>query len=155
MPIDHDSTESELLANIRKYHAEMVVHLAGIESSGLDLVRRFYSQSFFVYRLQCRTQGVIALLRRLAPAGTIFNPLFDEICREGADDKQFRLEYNENWSIYTRPIVEAFLHANFFLSAAVECGEKLDKPPKTPIPSAWAAIRELYIPERCLTPSCK
>jgi hypothetical protein len=43
----------------------------------------------------------------------------------------------------TRPIVEAFFHARFFLEMAVRYGNELDKAPHM-LPSGWAALFYLY-----------
>jgi hypothetical protein len=42
----------------------------------------------------------------------------------------------------TRPIVEAFFHAGFFLEMAVRYA-KLETPPR-PLPSGYAALLHLY-----------
>ena len=55
----------------------------------------------------------------------------------------FELEHNRRWLEVTRPIVEAFLHARFFLDMAVRYGKELEAPP-TLLPNGWAALLYLY-----------
>jgi hypothetical protein len=50
---------------------------------------------------------------------------------------------NERWLEITRPILEAYFHAHYFLSMAVRYGTELDAPPMM-LPSGWAAILYLY-----------
>jgi hypothetical protein len=47
------------------------------------------------------------------------------------------------WLETTRPIVEAFFHARYFLEMAVRYGKKLKMPPAM-LPSGWAAFLYLY-----------
>ena len=56
---------------------------------------------------------------------------------------QFEREHNRRWREVTGPIVEAFLHAKYFLEMAVKYGEKLEEPP-TMLPSGWAAFLYLF-----------
>lgn len=49
---------------------------------------------------------------------------------------------NNHWSLVTRPIVEAFFHARFFLEMAVRYAP-IDAPPR-PMPSGYAALLYLY-----------
>ena len=60
-------------------------------------------------------------------------------------DKQFKNHHDRNWAKHTRPILEAFFHAKYFLEMAVKYGKELDKVPDIqPSPSGWAALLELY-----------
>jgi hypothetical protein len=56
---------------------------------------------------------------------------------------KFRPEHNARWLETTRPIVEAFFHARYFLEMAVRYGRSLEAPP-TLMPSGWAALLSLY-----------
>ena len=49
---------------------------------------------------------------------------------------------NTIWNHHTRPILEAFFHARFFLEMAVRYAD-LPVPPN-PLPSGWAALLYLY-----------
>ena len=43
----------------------------------------------------------------------------------------------------TRPILEAFFHARYFLEMVCKYGRKLKAPPQV-LPSGWAAVLYLY-----------
>jgi hypothetical protein len=64
------------------------------------------------------------------------------IVEEGTG-KIFKPEDNRNWETVTRPMLEAFFHARFFLEMAVKYGKELKTPPQT-LPSGWAAVLYLY-----------
>ncbi len=106
-----------------------------------DPVYRFYHQSFKVYDLQETTTRIVAALEALAP-GRPLNPWFIRIV-EGGTGRQFDLEHNRRWLGITRPIVEAFFHARYFLEMAVRYGTELKAPPRV-LPSGWAAFLYLY-----------
>ncbi len=106
-----------------------------------DPIYRFYHQSCKVFYLQERTQEIVAKLQGLAPALPM-NEWFIEIIRQGTG-KEFDLKDNENWTAVTRPILEAFFHARYFLEMACKYGRKLDSPPER-LPSGWAALLYLY-----------
>ena len=55
---------------------------------------------------------------------------------------QFEPDHKARWLEVTRPIVEAFFHARYFLEMAVRYGE-LEDPPN-PLPSGYAALLCLY-----------
>jgi len=106
-----------------------------------DPIYRFYHQSFKVYWFQDQTKEIVAALQSLRP-GTSLNDWFRQIVKEGTG-KTFSLEDNKRWLQITRPILEAFSHARFFLEMAVKYGKELDNPP-TMLPSGWAALLYLY-----------
>jgi len=93
-----------------------------------DPVYRFYYQSFKVYRLQDSTKEIVAALQKLLPEREL-DKGFMQIVQEGTG-KVFKPEDNENWLPVTRPFVEAFFHARYFLEMAVEYGEQLESPPQ-------------------------
>lgn len=131
-----------MLRSLRSRQAELRAVLD--ESSGHwgfeDPVYRFYHHSFKVYSLQERTQAIVRVLASVAPDRTL-NQQFMEIVEEGTG-RQFKPEDNAEWSRVTRPILEAFFHARFFLEMAV-CYSSLDEPP-SPLPSGYAAVLYLY-----------
>ena len=106
-----------------------------------DLVYRFYHQSFKVYGLQQETQSIVSALRALSPSGEL-NSWFEEIVAQGTG-KRFEMEHNQRWLEVTRPIVEAFFHARYFLEMAVKYARELEAPPQR-LPSGWAAVLYLY-----------
>jgi chorismate mutase len=106
-----------------------------------DSIYRFYHQSFKVFRLQEFTEEIVDMFRSLAPHLPL-NPWFIEIVAEGTG-KDFSLETNQHWTETTRPIVEAFFHARYFLEMVCKYGKELKEPPQL-MPSGWAAVLELY-----------
>ena len=69
--------------------------------------------------------------------------MFEEIYRVGATGEEFDREHNREWTKHTRPMLEAFFHARFFLEMAVKYGKSLESPPSL-MPSGWAALLCLY-----------
>ena len=106
-----------------------------------DPVYRFYHQSLKLYGLQGTSAEIVAALQRLAPDRPL-NEWFMKIVKEGTG-KEFDLDHNRRWPEATRPILEAFFHARFFLEMAVRYGKELEKAPRS-LPSGWAALLYLY-----------
>jgi hypothetical protein len=131
-----------LLKNLEFYRGELTALLEDCTSHwGFeDPIYRFYHQSFKVFGLQERTRAIVSLLQTLAPDRSLSFRFLAII--EAGTGTEFRPENNANWDAVTRPIVEAFLHARFFLQMAVRYS-KLDRPPDT-LPSGYAALLCLY-----------
>jgi len=108
-----------------------------------NFIYRFYHQSYKVYYLQEITQEMVALLREIMPEGKTFCPYFQEIVNAGASGKEFESAHNKDWTAHTRPIVEAFFHAKYFLEMAVKYGKMLNQP-LSPMPYGYAALMELF-----------
>jgi hypothetical protein len=106
-----------------------------------DSIYRFYHQSYKVYHLQGQTKEIVSKLQTLLP-GVPLNEWFMQIIKEGTG-KTFAKEDNRNWLAVTRPILEAFFHARYFLEMAVRHGKELDFLPSL-LPSGWAAFLYLY-----------
>src|SRR5713101_5170968 len=145
MPEDQSSdrnAEVALLATLRTRRTELHVLLDKNSSHwGFeDPVYRFYHQSYKVYSLQSQTEAIVDLLASLAPERAL-NPWFVAIIKDG-NGRTFTPEDNQRWLQVTRPILEAFFHARFFLEMAVRYSN-LDVPP-TPLPSGYAALLYLY-----------
>ena len=104
-------------------------------------IYRFYHQSVKVYALQGQTSRIAAALEILRP-GHPLDEGFRRIVADGTG-RTFALEHNRRWLEETRPIVEAFFHARYFLELAERYGRRLDAPPRV-LPSGWAALLELY-----------
>jgi hypothetical protein len=102
---------------------------------------RFYHQSFKVYRVQALTEKLVEALQGLAPDRAL-NPCFVEIVQQGTG-KVFELEHNSRWNETTRPMLEAFTHARYFLEMVVRYGRTLDEPPLR-LPEGWASVLYLY-----------
>jgi hypothetical protein len=88
-----------------------------------------------------QTTKIMKALQALAPQIPL-NEQFLRIVAEGTG-KIFKPEDNRSWETVTRPILEAFFHAHYFLEMAVKYGRELKVPPQT-LPSGWAAVLYLY-----------
>ena len=106
-----------------------------------DAIYRFYYMSFKVYRLQEATEDMVAALQALLPKCPLTKRL-QQIVMEGTG-KKFELEVNARWLVETRPIVEAFFHARYFLELAVRCGRRLKRRPRS-LPSRCVGLLCLY-----------
>jgi aminoglycoside phosphotransferase len=108
-----------------------------------DRLYRFYDRSNKVYYLQDDTGRAAELFREIGrEAGRGLNPWFEEIVAAGTGI-EFDVRHNDEWLRHTRPIVEAFLHARYFVEMMVRYGRQLDSPPHM-LPSGWAAVLTLY-----------
>jgi hypothetical protein len=110
-----------------------------------DRVYRFYHQSFKVFYVQQATLEIVETLKLLAPRkanSTALNPWFLDIVKDGTG-KTFKRSDNRHWQKVTRPILEAFFHARYFLEMIVKYGKELQVPPAM-LPSGWAAVLYLY-----------
>jgi hypothetical protein len=141
-PDDRDELR-ELFENIQQQLAEL--ESLREQCSGHwgyeDPVYRFYHQSFKVYSVQEATVRIVEKLKALAP-GRPLNSWFTSIVEQGTG-RSFATEHNKRWTDVTRPILEAFFHARFFLEMAVKYGKELKYPPRL-MPSGWAALLHLY-----------
>jgi hypothetical protein len=106
-----------------------------------DRIYRFYHQSFKVYRLQTATAQIVEALQALAPERQL-DEWFREIVTDGTG-RSFHVAHNDRWLAETRPILEAFFHARYFLEMAVRYGRDLTRPPSL-LPSGWAALLTLF-----------
>jgi len=106
-----------------------------------DPIYRFYHHSFKVYHLQKTTKQIVEALQSLFPKRSL-NEWFATIIDDGTG-KEFKIEDNDRWLEVTRPILEAFFHARYFLEMAIKYGHELEYPP-TMVPSGWASFLYLY-----------
>lgn len=141
MTQERDECERILRANLKERAAELAELWRSVndEWGYEDGIYRFYHQSFKVYRLQDKTAKIVDTLQSLAP-GRALHPWFQEIVQQGTG-RQFTVEDNQRWTAITRPIVEAFFHARYFLDMA--CRHS-DPPQEQHLPSGWAALLNLY-----------
>ena len=132
-----------LFANLKAALPELVVMLDGCDEhwASEDLVYRFYHQSFKVYRIQDLTNQIVGALQALAPDRPL-NAWFMQIIKAGTGIV-FKREDNQHWLEVTRPMIEAFFHAHYFLQMAVKYGRELERPPRM-LPSGWASVLYLY-----------
>lgn len=108
-----------------------------------DGIYRFYHHSFKVYQLQEYTSRAVEIFKRIA--GATDNKLcewFEQIIAAGTR-LVWEPNHNHNWTLHTRPIVEAFLHAKYFLEMMIKYGRQMNEPPNV-LPTGWAAILEVY-----------
>lgn len=140
---DKFELERSLLAALKAKRDKLKVLLDEVSSHWgyEDQIYRFYHQSFKVYGIQRSTLAITGALRALLPDVPL-NARFERILTEGTG-KTFTDEANQAWDETTRPLVEAFFHARFFLEMAVKYAAQLDEPP-SPLPSGWAALLYLY-----------
>jgi hypothetical protein len=135
----------ELLSRIKLRLPELedLLDLVNSNCPYEDGIYRFYHYSYKVYGIQGFTRLILEALRVIAPdENKTFCPLFEEILKNGFG-KPFKEHHNRNWAKHTRPLLEAYFHAKYFLEMAVKSGKELDKAP-TSLPSGWAALLELY-----------
>lgn len=134
--------EEALLQNLRSRQSDLTALLDDCSSHwGFeDLIYRFYHQSLKVYSLQDETVRIVHVLESLAPERPL-NPWFRRIVEQGTG-RSFRQEDNEDWPRATRPILEAFFHARFFLEMAVRYATVRESPSR--LPSGYAALLYLY-----------
>lgn len=138
----HEQVDA-LLRNIKQQLPKLEEMLAHLESHwGMeDGLYRFYHQSFKVYRLQEMTMDICGVLQSLSQ-GRPMNRWFLEIVGQGTGH-EFELSHNQEWLRHTRPVVEAFFHAHYFLKMVVKYGRELENAPNR-MPSGWAAVLYLF-----------
>ena len=132
-----------LLRNIKAQLPKLEELLARVESHwGMeDGIYRFYHQSFKVYHLQHSTGEIYKALQDLLP-GHAVNRWLSEIVAQGTGH-EFEMSHNQDWLRHTKPIVEAFFHAHYFLKMVVKYGKELESAPDC-MPSGWAAVLYLF-----------
>jgi hypothetical protein len=139
-----ESNTQELLRNIKTNIEELKKLSNKINDCWAyeDGVYRFYHQSFKAYDMQSYTIDCVELLKKLAPKNIIFNSFFEQIFSEGTNIK-FKSSHNKQWLKHTRPILEAFFHAKYFIEMAVKSGNVISELP-TCLPSCWAGLLYFY-----------
>jgi hypothetical protein len=112
-------------------------HPWGIE----DCFYRFYHSSFKVYLLQDFTARMATEFEKLLP-GRPLNSRFLEMISTGTG-KKFHISHNKNknWAKHTRPILEAFFHAQYLLKMICKYGPKAEN---GTCDSGWLAVLYLY-----------
>ena len=140
---EYRENATKLLRNIKRNLPGLEALLTQVESHwGMeDGIYRFYHQSFKVYQLQHQTEEIRKALQDLLPDRSM-NRWFSEIVAQGTGC-EFDLAHNQDWLRHTRPIVEAFFHAHYFLKMVVKYGKELEQTPDS-LPSGWAAVLYLF-----------
>lgn len=142
-PEERRCDEAILIANIASRINDLKCLLDEVNHKWVydDLVYRFYYQSYKVYGLQESTLAIVEQFKSLAPRLPL-NGWFMRIVSQGTG-KQFQMEDNQEWLEVTRPIVEAFFHARYFLEMICKYGTQFEEPP-TVMPGGWAAVLCLF-----------
>jgi hypothetical protein len=131
--------DQKLLEAIKAHLPQLERLLFQFRSDYEDRMYRFYYNSFKVYSLQDSTLQAADLFRTIGRAvERTLCAWFEEIVA-GGTGLEFEMEHNRDWLRSTRPIVEAFLHAKYFLEMMVKYGQELDHPAQF-LPTGWAAI---------------
>jgi hypothetical protein len=141
---ERERLERILLSKMKKHAADLqnVLTEANDDWGYEDGIYRFYYQSFKVFAMQNYTEQLVNALRSVAPEQQQSCAFFEQVCRSGLG-REFKPEDNDHWIEVTAPIVQAFLHARYFVEMAVKYAAILDEPPQ-PMPSGWAALLCLY-----------
>lgn len=106
-------------------------------------VYRYYHNSVKIFDYQEYTGRALEIFRRIGEqVARPLNPLFMDIVVEGTG-RTFTMSTNDVWGHETRPIVEALLHARYFVAMMVNYGS-LERAPFPMLPYGWAAVLELY-----------
>jgi hypothetical protein len=144
----HINLETTLLENIFAFREDIANTISDLRMYE-DGIYRFYHHSFKVYYLQDATLKMLELFKKIMPEREINHSLIT-IIDEGTG-KNFKLEHNDNWLFYTRPIVEAFFHAKHFLEClsscvkiAIEFNESEKKTLPEILPYDYATVLYLY-----------
>lgn len=136
-----------LLKNIKANLPSLEKMLSEVEDHWCeeDLIYRFYHESWKVYSIQDYTKSLYQLLEEISPheKDKIRDPYFKEIMEDGAKGIGFQPEHNQSWAKTTRPFLEAFFHAKYFVKMAVKYGKEYEFAPRI-MDSGWAALLELY-----------
>jgi hypothetical protein len=126
-----------LLENLHRHAPELRELLEGVERCYEDRIYRYYHQSFKVFDLQSATRKLADALAGIAPEGRPFCAFFREMLQQGTGH-EFSPADNQHWLERAAPIVEAFLHARYFVEMAIKHAG-LAEPPQ-PMPCGWAAL---------------
>jgi hypothetical protein len=108
-----------------------------------DGIYRFYHDSFKVYQLQAYTLKAVEIFKGIANAtDRHLCEWFEQIVAAGTG-LVWEPEHNHSWTLHGRPIVEAFLHAKYFLEMMIKYGRGMTDAPSM-LRTGWAAILRLY-----------
>ena len=107
-----------------------------------DGVYRFWHQSFKVFGLQAATTTIAATLQAVDPERPL-HPWLGQLVEAGTGHEFHGRETNQNWLAATRPIVEAWFHADHMLRAAIECAEQITEVGLS-LGTNWATVLCLY-----------
>ena len=138
-----DDLHIKLLKRIKSHVPEMKERREKIDNwDSEDLIYRFYHRSFKVYYLQGHTLNIMKIINDIAGDEFDIDPMFKHIVENGVGI-EFDMEHNKDWQGWTRPIVEAYFHARYFLDMMIKYGEELEGDVRM-LPSGWAAILSIF-----------
>jgi len=136
-----------LLKNVKKHMPELekMMESATDHWDYEDKVYRYYHHSFKVYWVQDITNSIVKLLSKISPNKDKkkFCRFFQVILDDGCSGLEWKIEHNSDWTNTTRPLLEAFFHAKYFLEMAIKYGKKYKEAPQM-LDSGWAALLCLY-----------
>ena len=137
-----------LLTNIKKNRKRIKFLLKVVnsrEGAYEGEIYRFYHYSFKVYRLHGTIKSMVEVLQACDPKPEKkFCVFFETILNDAEAVGAWKEEHNKEWLKYTRPIVEAFLHAKYMLEMAYLCDKLYRRAPKGFIDQKWGSLLELY-----------
>ena len=135
--------DQKLLAAIKERLPELEKLLWLMNINYEDGIYRFYYQSFKVYHLQTDTLRAVEVFKNIGEAvNKPLCPWFEEIIAIGTGH-EWESAHNQDWLRHTRPIVESFLHAKYFVEMMVKFGKEMEFAANL-LPFGWAAILTLY-----------
>jgi len=134
----------ELLKNIKDNLPMLEDHLKKVSSHWHyeDLMYRYYHHSFKVFYVQQETKDMVSAFKELSPNDKDLDDKFMEIYEAGIG-KKFEQKHNQDWNKECAPMIEAFLHAKYFLEMIIKYGKQYDEAPEL-LHSGWASVLTLY-----------
>jgi hypothetical protein len=121
---------NKLLENIKEKLPTLEAHLNKVSSHWHyeDLIYRYYHHSYKVFYIQQETKDMVEAMIELSPNDKGLDSKFMEIYEDGIG-KEFEQKHNKEWRETCAPMVEAFLHAKYFLEMIVKYGKEYDEAP--------------------------
>ena len=141
--------EKKIIANIHenKEEFEEIQKLIDSQFKGIeDMFYRYYHHSYKVYDLQSITKRMIKLFQNIGECSFYeLDDLFREIIAQGIE-KEFKQSANMRWSYETRPILEAFFHAQHIMNMMIKYGLPKNPEEEQPglIAQGWGTVLHLY-----------
>jgi hypothetical protein len=120
-------SDEAILAAVKAHLSQLEGLLEAMNNDYEEGLYRFYHQSFKVYSLQAHTTRAAGFVRVIADeAGRQVDPWFEAIVADGTGI-EFDASHNSEWPGYTRPQVEPFLHARYFVEMMVKYGREFGR----------------------------
>jgi len=142
-PDDSRFGEALLLANLKAALPELERLRGDCRArADEDVPYRLLHLSNKVYWAQHHTTEIVTRLRALAPVPGRLDDYIEEIIAAGTG-KKWELSHNGDWTLHTRPIVEAYFWARYLLDMAIRFGHEYERPPGL-LDYGWAALLTIY-----------